>query len=96
MAPEYGATCGLFPVDAETLRYLRFSGRPEEQVALVEAYAKEQGLFLMPGAPEAEYSEVLVPRSGDRRAESGRADAPAGSGVVLGDVKRSFEAALTA
>ena len=59
MAPEYGATCGLFPIDAETLRYLRFSGRPEEQVALVEANAREQGLFLMPGAPEAEYSEVL-------------------------------------
>jgi aconitate hydratase len=45
MAPEYGATCGIFPVDAETLRYLRFSGRPEEQVALVEAYMREQGLF---------------------------------------------------
>ncbi|MBW8773217.1 MAG: aconitate hydratase, partial [Gemmatimonadetes bacterium] len=42
MAPEYGATCGLFPVDAETLRYLRFSGRSEEQIALVEAYFKEQ------------------------------------------------------
>src|SRR6202158_3972011 len=45
MAPEYGATCGIFPVDAETLRYLRFTGRPEAQVKLVEAYFKEQGLF---------------------------------------------------
>ena len=45
MAPEYGATCGFFPVDAETLDYLRFTGRPEAQVALVEAYCKEQGLF---------------------------------------------------
>src|SRR6202044_2459455 len=45
MAPEYGATCGIFPVDAETLRYLRVSGRSEEQIALVEAYMKEQGLF---------------------------------------------------
>ena len=45
MAPEYGATCGIFPVDEETLRYLRLSGRSEEQVELVEAYYKEQGLF---------------------------------------------------
>jgi aconitate hydratase len=56
MAPEYGATCGIFPVDAETLRYLRLTGRSEEQVALVEAYYKEQGLFHTPGTPEAEYS----------------------------------------
>jgi aconitate hydratase len=56
MAPEYGATCGIFPVDAETLRYLRLTGRSEEQVALVEAYYKEQGLFHAPGTPEAEYS----------------------------------------
>jgi aconitate hydratase len=59
MAPEYGATCGIFPVDAETLRYLTFSGRPAEQVALVEAYAREQGLFHEPGTPEAEYSDVV-------------------------------------
>ena len=45
MAPEYGATCGIFPVDAETLRYLQFTGRPEALVRLVEAYCKEQGLF---------------------------------------------------
>jgi len=59
MAPEYGATCGIFPVDAETLRYLRFTGRTEAQVQLVEAYFKEQGLFHAPGAPEATYSDVL-------------------------------------
>ena len=59
MSPEYGATCGIFPVDAETLRYLRFSGRGEEQVRLVEAYFKEQGLFHQRGAPEATYSDVL-------------------------------------
>jgi aconitate hydratase len=59
MAPEYGATCGIFPVDAETLRYLRLSGRSEEQIALVEAYYKEQGLFHTAGAPEAEYSQTL-------------------------------------
>src|SRR5207247_9490891 len=45
MAPEYGATVGLFPVDEETLRYLTFTGRPKEQIALVEEYMKEQGLF---------------------------------------------------
>ncbi|MBK9777274.1 MAG: aconitate hydratase AcnA [bacterium] len=60
MAPEYGATCGLFPIDAETLRYLRFTGRTDDQVALVEAYAREQGLFAEPGTPEADYSEVLT------------------------------------
>ncbi len=59
MAPEYGATCGIFPVDAETLRYLRLTGRSEEQVALVEAYYKEQGLFHTPDAPEAKYSATL-------------------------------------
>jgi aconitate hydratase len=59
MAPEYGATCGIFPVDAETLRYLRLTGRSEEQIALVEAYYKEQGLFHTAGSPEAEYTETL-------------------------------------
>ncbi len=59
MAPEYGATCGIFPVDAETLRYLRLTGRSEEQIALVEAYYKEQGLFHAAGTPEAEYTQTL-------------------------------------
>jgi aconitate hydratase len=59
MAPEYGATCGIFPVDAETLRYLRFSGRPEALVQLVEAYMKEQGMFHERGTPEARYSDKL-------------------------------------
>jgi aconitate hydratase len=59
MAPEYGATCGIFPVDAETLRYLRFSGRPEEQVRLVEAYCKEQGLFRTADTPAAAYSDTM-------------------------------------
>jgi aconitate hydratase len=60
MAPEYGATCGIFPVDAETLRYLRLTGRSEELIALVEAYYKEQGLFHTPDAPEANYSKTLT------------------------------------
>ena len=59
MAPEYGATCGIFPVDAETLKYLRLTGRTDEQIALVEAYYRAQGLFHTAGAPEAEYSATL-------------------------------------
>jgi aconitate hydratase len=45
MAPEYGATCGFFPVDAESIAYLRLTGRSEEQITLIETYLKEQGLF---------------------------------------------------
>jgi len=59
MAPEYGATCGIFPIDKESIRYLKLTGRSEEQIALVEAYAREQGLFHDAKAPEAEYSELL-------------------------------------
>jgi aconitate hydratase len=59
MAPEYGATCGIFPVDAETLRYLKLTGRSDEQIALVEAYYKEQGLFHTEKSPEAEYTQTL-------------------------------------
>src|SRR6266568_863807 len=59
MAPEYGATIGIFPVDQETLRYLEFTGRPREQVQLVESYMKEQGLFHSPDAPEPVYSDTL-------------------------------------
>jgi len=59
MAPEYGATCGIFPVDEETLRYLRLTGRGEEQIALVETYYKEQGLFHTADTPEAEYTQTL-------------------------------------
>jgi aconitate hydratase len=60
MSPEYGATCGIFPIDKETLRYLRLTGRSEEQIALVEAYSREQGLFHDEKTPEAEYSELLT------------------------------------
>ena len=66
MAPEYGATCGIFPIDDETLRYLRLTGRRAEQVALVEAYAREQGLFHDARTPEAEYSRRARPRSRHR------------------------------
>src|SRR5882724_11079762 len=59
MSPEYGATCGIFPIDKESLRYLRLTGRSEELIALVEAYAREQGLFHDEKTPEAAYSELL-------------------------------------
>jgi aconitate hydratase len=60
MSPEYGATCGIFPIDKETLAYLRLSGRSDEQIALVEAYSREQGLFHDEQTPEADYSELLA------------------------------------
>jgi aconitate hydratase len=59
MAPEYGATCGIFPVDAETLRYLRLTGRPSNLIDLVEAYYKAQGMFRVTGVSEAEYSDTM-------------------------------------
>jgi aconitate hydratase len=59
MAPEYGATCGIFPVDTETLRYLRMTGRSDEQIALIDAYCKEQGTFHTRTSPHATYSEVV-------------------------------------
>jgi aconitate hydratase A / 2-methylisocitrate dehydratase len=64
MSPEYGATCGFFPVDEETLRYLRLTGRDEAQVELVEAYCREQGLFHDPVA-EPEYSQLVELDLGD-------------------------------
>ncbi|MBT6509331.1 MAG: aconitate hydratase AcnA [Rhodospirillaceae bacterium] len=59
MAPEYGATCGIFPVDAETLRYLRFTGRAEDRIALVEAYAKEQGMWRDADTPDPVFTDTL-------------------------------------
>lgn len=59
MAPEYGATCGIFPIDRETIRYLNLSGRSAETVALVESYAKEQGMWSEDGAQMADYTEVV-------------------------------------
>lgn len=60
MAPEYGATCGFFAIDQETLRYLQLSGRDDAQIALVEAYAKAQGLWREEGAEPAEYSDNIA------------------------------------
>ncbi len=59
MSPEYGATCAIFPIDAETLEYLRFTAREESHIRLVEAYAKAQGLFHTADSPEADYSDTL-------------------------------------
>ena len=59
MAPEYGATCGIFPVDSETLRYLRFTGRAEDRIALVEAYAKEQGMWRDANTPDPVFTDTL-------------------------------------
>jgi aconitate hydratase len=59
MAPEYGATCGIFPVDTETLRYLQFTGRSPEQVKLVEAYAKAQGMWRDADSPEPVFTDTL-------------------------------------
>ena len=93
MSPEYGSTCAMFPIDAETLRYLRFTGRPPEQIALVEAYAKEQGLFHEPGAPDPIFSETVeldlatvVPSIAGPARPHDR--------VPLTDARRSFRLAL--
>ena len=59
MAPEYGATMGFFPVDAETIKYLRLTGRPEEQVALVEAFCKAQGMFRTDETPDPEFTDHI-------------------------------------
>ncbi len=59
MAPEYGATCGIFPIDLETIKYLQQSGRDSEQIALVEAYAKAQGMWRDSGTPDALYTKIL-------------------------------------
>jgi aconitate hydratase len=70
MAPEYGATMGFFPVDRETLAYLRFTARNEDQVKLVEAYSKEQGLFRTDHTPDPIFSDT-------RGADHGRAETAA-------------------
>jgi len=93
MAPEYGATVGIFPVDQETLRYLEFTGRPKQQVELVEAYMKEQGLFHSAGAPDPVYSDTLAldlatvepSLAGPRRPEER---------VSLRDLPRTFQLVL--
>jgi aconitate hydratase len=95
MAPEYGATIGYFPVDEETLRYMRLTGRPEEVVARTEAYIRAQGLFRDDSAPEPEFTDTLeldlasvVPSLAGPKRPQDR--------VALSDMKTVFESALTA
>jgi aconitate hydratase len=59
MSPEFGSTCAIFPIDEETIRYLELTGRPADQIALVEAYAKAQGLWRIQGAPAADYTDIV-------------------------------------
>ncbi|MDI9240053.1 aconitate hydratase AcnA [Lysobacter sp. LF1] len=89
MAPEYGATCGIFPIDAESLNYLRLSGRSASQIALVEAYAKAQGLWHEPGAPEASYSTTLELDLGDVKPSLAGPKRPQDR-VLLNDVKQNY------
>jgi aconitate hydratase len=93
MAPEYGATCGIFPIDKESLRYLKLTGRSEEQIALVEAYAREQGLFHDAKTPEAEYSELLGLDLATVEASLAGPKRPQDR-VVLSQARASFEQAL--
>ncbi len=94
MAPEYGATMGFFPVDAETLDFLRRTNRPEADVELVEAYCKLQGLFRTDDTPDPEFeavleldlAEVQPSMSGPKRPQDR---------IVLGDVQREFRESLT-
>jgi len=91
MAPEYGATCGIFPVDKETLTYLRLSGRDESLIALVEAYARAQGMWREVGAPEAKYSETLKLNLADVKPSLAGPKRPQDR-VLLGDMQGNFEA----
>jgi aconitate hydratase len=93
MAPEYGATCGIFPVDNETLRYLRMTSRLESLVKLVEAYYKEQGMFHTPDAPAPVYSDTLELDLGTVNASMAGPSRPQDR-VELSDVRRSFADAL--
>ncbi len=95
MAPEYGATCGIFPIDEETLNYLRLSGRDEEQIVLVEAYARTQGLFLEADQPQANYSSVVELDMGSIEPSMAGPKRPQDR-VPLKQSKTMFNQALTA
>lgn len=90
MAPEYGATCGFFPIDAVTLSYMRLSGRSEEQVALVEAYAKAQGMWRLTG-DEPVFTSTLALDMGSVEASLAGPKRPQDR-VALGDVPKAFAA----
>ena len=89
MAPEYGATCGIFPVDAEALNYMRLSGRGEQQIALVEAYARAQGLWHDANTPHAEFTATLELDMGEVKPSMAGPKRPQDR-VLLSDVKKNF------
>jgi aconitate hydratase len=93
MAPEYGATCGIFPVDAETLKYLKATGRSDESIALTEAYYQEQGLFHDSNTPEASYTDTLELDLATVEPSLAGPTRPQDR-VALKDVKKSFGEAL--
>src|SRR5262245_1107689 len=95
MAPEYGATCGFFPVDEETLRYLRRTGRSEAQVTLVERYCKEQGLFRGDATPDPIFSDTLELDLGHVEPSLAGPKRPQDR-VALSAMKGTFRQALTA
>jgi aconitate hydratase len=88
MAPEYGATCGIFPIDAEALNYLRLSGRDEGHIRLVEAYAKAQGMWHDANSPQAEFSSTLELNLADVKPSMAGPKRPQDR-VLLGDVAKS-------
>src|SRR5438128_2632180 len=93
MSPEYGATCGIFPVDKESLAYLCLTGRSDEHVALVEAYCRAQGLFHDENTPQAEYSELLILDLGSVEPSLAGPKRPQDR-VALSSARASFEQAL--
>lgn len=93
MSPEYGATCGYFPIDSLTLDYLRGTGRDENQVQLVESYAKAQNLFRTDSSPDPDYTEVLHLDLGDVESSLSGPRLP-NERVAVGDLKRSFRSAF--
>jgi aconitate hydratase len=95
MAPEYGATCGIFPIDEETLNYLRLTGRSDDQVAVVKAYAQAQGMWWTPDAPEAEYTDVLKLDLGSIKPSLAGPKRPQDR-VLLSDIKANFRKAFEA
>jgi aconitate hydratase len=94
MAPEYGATCGFFGIDDKTLDYLRLTGRPEEQVALTEAYAKAQGLWLEADAPDPAFTDTLHLDMSTVQPSLAGPKRPQDK-VLLADLHEEFAAALT-
>src|SRR5881409_809356 len=95
MSPEFGSTCAIFPIDAETLRYLEFTGRPKEQVQLVEAYCKEQGLWHDEDADEPTYSDTLELDLGEVEPSLAGPKRPQDR-VALRDMKGNFRRTLMA